>query len=282
MDTASGSTSCGCAEGRASPGPVSAPERWGSRPGSRSPRSGLSPVVPTGGSASASTAATGRLKPDSVTDGDENRPDEGFSDSAPDGCAEEPDGWTTGMMIVCWASDSALVHVEDPRFGGRAPSALPPPEPEGTGPERGSTGRASVTGSPASTIELDASSGSGTGSAPARTADRRCSPSTSRTAAAATLMPTDAHAHRTLPESRATTRRPKATRTRIRTSSSTLHSVCGDAAPLRRAARVGLRSGFRSLSCRRRRAGRSRSPHTRRSHRFGRRPGPRTHAHRGP
>src|SRR4051812_30163661 len=60
--------------------------------------------------------------------------------------------------------------------------------------------------------------------APALTALRRCNQSTSRTAAAATLTPTDTQAHSTLPDSSATTSRPKAIRTRTSTRSSTVSS----------------------------------------------------------
>ena len=69
-----------------------------------------------------------------------------------------------------------------------------------------------------------------TASEPARTAERRIIQSIRSTAAAATLTPTETQAQSTLPVSNATTSRPNAIRTRIRTSSSTIHSVCGGAA----------------------------------------------------
>ena len=93
----------------------------------------------------------------------------------------------------------------------------------------GTAGMTSVAGSTTGsrTWEGTAVGAASPASAPARSADRRCSQSTSRTAAAATLTPTDTQAHRTLPERRATTSRPKAIRTRMSTRSSTVHSVSG-------------------------------------------------------
>jgi hypothetical protein len=72
-----------------------------------------------------------------------------------------------------------------------------------------------------------------TASDPARTADRRIIQSMRSTAAAATLTPTDTHAQSTVPVRSATTSRPNAIRTRISTSSNTIHSACGGAATSR-------------------------------------------------
>ncbi len=105
---------------------------------------------------------------------------------------------------------------------------------------RDTTGRTSVTDSTATRC-----GGAGseplplraTASDPALTAERRIIQSMSSTAAAATLTATDTHAQSTAPVSKATTSRPNAIRTRIRTSSSTISlrvrrcGASGQAAP---------------------------------------------------
>jgi hypothetical protein len=116
------------------------------------------------------------------------------------------------------------------------------PAPAGAAPDVGRTGSTSVTGSGSAPRDRTNSEPTpppllgevvATASEPARTADRRIIQSIRSTAAAATLTPTDTQAHSTLPVSNATTSRPNAIRTRIRTSSSTIHSVCGGVAALR-------------------------------------------------